>query len=180
MLAEPISVWCRNAARWVCQSYGSSVRRGRWPPRAGLVSRCFAPRARLGPTSNGLPFGNRCYPPETIRHPFDHVCPKHGIEHGFTQPSHLHFSTGQVKRRNRTIAKAKARRYCYRTAKELKKHPQAFSLAYPTPNARIPFAASHRTNTSVPGGRKMPLISTPAQSSFRGNYALTQWRTMDT
>ena len=73
----------------------------------GLVSRCFMPRARLGPTGNGLPFGNRCHPPGTIRHPFDHICPEHGIEHGFTQPSQLCFSNGQVKRRSRTIAETK-------------------------------------------------------------------------
>ena len=135
MLAEPISIWCRNVARWFCQSCGSGVRRGRWPARAGLVSRCFTPRPR--PTGNGLPFGNRRHPPEAIRHPFD-----------------------RVERRNRTIAEAKVQRYCYRTASELKKHPQAFLLAYTTPNARMPCAASHRIKTGVPGGRKMPLIST--------------------
>lgn len=180
VLAESISVWCRNAAWWFCQSCGSGVRRGRWPPRAGLVSRCFSPRARLGPTSNGLPFGNRYYPTETIRHPFDHICPEHGIEYGFTQLSQLYFPNGQVKRRSRTIAKAKARRYCYRTAKELKKHPQAFSLAYPTPNARMACAASHCTNTGMPGGRKVPLVSTPAQSTSHGDYVPTQWRTVGT
>ena len=146
----------------------------------GLVSRCFMPRARLGPTGNGLPFGNRCHPPGTIRRSFDHICPEHGIENGFTQPSHLYFSNGQVKRRSRTIAEAKTRRYCYRTARELKKHPQAFSLAYPTPNARIPCAASHRANTGVPGGRKMPLIPTQAQSTSRGDYVSTQWHTVGT
>ena len=97
----------------------------------GLVSRGFTPRARLGPTSNGLPFGNRCHPPGTIRHPFDHICPEHGIEHGFTQPGQLYFSNGQVECGSRTIAEAKARRYCYRTASEFKKHPQVFSLVYP-------------------------------------------------
>ena len=81
------------------------------------------PRARPGPTGNGLPFGNMFHPPGAIRRPFDRVCPEHDIEHGFIQPSHLYSPNGQVERRHHTIAEAKARRYCYRTASELKKHP---------------------------------------------------------
>ena len=81
------------------------------------------PRARTGPTGNGLPFGNMRHPPGAIRRPFDRVCPEHDIEHGCIPPSHLYSPNGQVERRHRTIAEAKARRYCYRTASELKKHP---------------------------------------------------------
>ena len=93
-------------------------------PRGRTWSVGFSRRRRgWGRLATGLPFGNMRHPPGAIRRPFDHVCPEHGIEYGFIQPSHLYSSNGQVERRHRTIAEAKARRYCYRTASELKKHP---------------------------------------------------------
>jgi hypothetical protein len=80
-------------------------------------------------TDNGIQFVNRKRDFLAFMTPFDRVCHEHGIEHRLTKVKHP-WTNGQVERMNRTIKEATVGRYHYDTHEMLKKHLQAFLMAY--------------------------------------------------
>ncbi len=85
-------------------------------------------------TDNGIQFAdlpkNRKGPTARFRgHPFDRICPLHGIDHRLTKPNHP-WTNGQVERMNRTIKEATVQRYHYDSHNQLRTHLGDFIAAY--------------------------------------------------
>lgn len=80
-------------------------------------------------TDNGIQFTNRGKDTLAFMTPFDRICRAHGIDHRLTKVKHP-WTNGQVERMNRTIKEATVSRYHYTSHEELKKHLNAFLMAY--------------------------------------------------
>ena len=80
-------------------------------------------------TDNGAQFTNQARNHNALRHIFDRICEKNGIEHRLTLPAHP-WTNDQVEQMNKTIKEATVHRYYYESKTSLQEHLQAFIDAY--------------------------------------------------